>query len=287
MKVAITGARGLIGARLSSVLASEGHTVRAVSTRSGVRPEDFEGCDAVVNLAGEPVAQRWTPEIRERIRASRVEGTRALVGALSGNSPATLISASAIGYYGSRGDEVLTESSAPGSDFLAHLAVDWEREADRFQGRVVKLRIAMVLGPGGALKKMLLPFKLGIGGRIGDGSQWMSWIHLDDLVAMIIFLIGNPRVAGAVNASSPNPVTNAQFTRELAGALHRPAIFPVPKVALKLLFGEMSELVLSSQRVLPAAACEAGFSFRFPEIGAALRDVLSTPRETARPSALP
>jgi uncharacterized protein (TIGR01777 family) len=275
VRIAITGARGLVGGRLSSMLASEGHTVRAVSTRSSVRPEDFEGCDAVVNLAGEPVAQRWTPEVRERIRTSRVEGTRAVVNALSGNPSATLISASAIGYYGSRGDEVLTESSAPGSDYLAHLAVEWEREADRFNGRVVKLRVAMVLGPGGALKKMLLPFKLGIGGRIGDGSQWMSWIHLDDLVAMIIFLIGNPRSAGPVNASSPNPVTNAQFTRELASALHRPAIFPVPKVALKLLFGEMSELVLDSQRVLPAAAIDAGFSFRFPEVGAALRDVVS------------
>jgi uncharacterized protein (TIGR01777 family) len=229
----------------------------------------------VVHLAGEPVAQRWTTEVRERIRSSRVEGTRAMVNSLSGSSVATLISASAVGYYGSRGDEVLTETSAPGSDFLAATAIEWEREADRFAGRVVKLRVSMALGDGGALKKMLLPFKLGIGGRIGDGSQWMSWIHLDDLISLVTFLIGNPQVAGAVNASSPNPVTNAEFTRELARALHRPAVLPVPKLALKLLFGEMSQVVLASQRAVPAAACAAGFSFRFPEIGAALRDVVS------------
>jgi uncharacterized protein (TIGR01777 family) len=274
VRVAITGASGFVGARLASVLQSGGHEVRAVSTRGGVRTEDFDGCDAVVHLAGEPVSQRWTPAVRERIRSSRVEGTRAVANALSGNSKATLISASAIGYYGSRGEEVLTESSAPGSDFLAHLAVDWEHEADQFAGRVVKIRVSVVIGHGGALAKMLLPFKLGIGGRIGDGSQWMSWIHLDDLVALILFAIGSPSVVGAVNASSPNPVTNAEFTRELAGALHRPAIFPVPKFALKLLFGEMAGVVLASQRALPAAAIDAGFSFRFPEIGAALRDVV-------------
>jgi uncharacterized protein (TIGR01777 family) len=275
VRVAITGASGFVGARLSSVLQSAGHEVRAVSTRGGVRTEDFDGCDAVVHLAGEPVAQRWTPEIRERIRSSRVDGTRAVVNALSRHSTATLISASAIGYYGSRGEEVLTESSAPGSDWLARVAVDWEHEAERFSGRVVKLRIAMVVGRGGALAKMLPPFKLGVGGRIGDGSQWISWIHLDDLVSLIIFLIANPRVAGAVNGSSPNPVTNAEFTRELASALHRPAILPVPRFALKLMFGEMSQVVLASQRVLPIAACDAGFSFRFPEIGAALLDVVS------------
>ncbi len=198
-----------------------------------------------------------------------------MVDALAGNHAATLINASAIGYYGSRGDEMLTESSPPGQDFLAGVTAEWEREADRFAGRVVKLRIAMVVGRGGALKKMLLPFKLGIGGRIGDGSQWMSWIHLDDLVSLIIFSIQNPRVAGAVNASSPNPVTNVEFTRELAGALHRPAILPVPKFAFKLMFGELSQVVLASQRVLPVAAGDAGFQFRFPEIGAALRDVVS------------
>lgn len=275
VKVAITGASGFIGRRLASALAKSGHEVRGVSTRGGVRAGDFAGCDAVVHLAGEPVAQRWTRTVRERIRSSRVEGTRAVVDAMAGSKAAVLVSASAIGYYGSRGDEVLTESSAPGDDFLGRVAVEWEREADRFAGRVVKLRISAVLGrDGGALQKMLLPFRLGAGGRIGDGKQWMSWIHLDDLVALIIFALENSRVAGALNASAPEPVTNAAFTRELARALHRPAIFPVPKLVLRMLFGEMSEIVVASQRVIPRAALDAGFSFRFPVLGAALRDLL-------------
>jgi uncharacterized protein len=277
VRIAITGAGGFIGERLSRALEAKHDEVRKVSTRSGVQPEAFENCGAVVHLAGEPVAQRWTAEARERIRASRVGGTRAVVNALSQlpSPPATLISASAIGYYGSRGEEVLTESSAPGDDFLSRLAVEWESEAQSFAGRVAMPRIAMVIGHGGALKKMLPPFKLGVGGRIGDGTQWMSWIHVDDLISLIIFLIGNPKVAGPVNASSPNPVRNVDFTRELAGALHRPAIFPVPSLALKLMFGEMSEMVMASQRVVPSVASDAGFSFRFPEIGAALRDIVS------------
>lgn len=277
VRVAITGASGFIGDRLSRALEARHDEVRKVSTRHGVRPEQFEGSDAVVHLAGEPVAQRWTREARERIRSSRVDGTRAVVDALSRlpNPPATLISASAIGYYGSRGDEVLTESSKPGDDFLARMAVEWEREAQKFAARVVMPRVAVVIGHGGALKKMLPPFKFGVGGRIGDGKQWMSWIHVEDMISLIIFLMENPGVSGAVNASSPNPVRNADFTRELASALHRPAIFPVPAFALKLMFGEMSEMVMASQRVVPTAALDAGFSFRFPEIGAALRDVLS------------
>jgi uncharacterized protein len=277
VRIAITGASGFIAERLARALEAKHDEVRKVSTRNGVRPEQFEGCDAVVHLAGEPVAQRWTAEVRERIRTSRVEGTRAVVDALSQlpQPPATLISASAVGYYGSRGDEVLTESSKPGDDFLARMAVEWEREAQKFAGRVVMPRVAIVIGHGGALKKMLPPFKLGVGGRIGDGMHWMSWIHVDDMVSLIIFLIGNPGIAGPVNASSPNPVRNVDFTRELAGALHRPAIFPVPALALKLMFGEMSEMVMASQRMVPALALDAGFSFRFPEIGAALRDVIS------------
>jgi uncharacterized protein len=273
VRVAITGAGGFIGRHLSAALRDSGHEIRAVSTRDGVRSSDFDACDAVVHLAGEPVAQRWTSEIRERIRSSRVEGTRAVVAAAAGAR--ILVSASAVGYYGSRDGEPLTESSAPGDDFLARVAVEWEREADRFPGRVVKPRIAMVLGrDGGALQKMLPPFRLGIGGRIGDGSQWTSWIHIADLVSLIVFALENSSVSGAINASSPEPVTNAEFTRALAHALHRPAIFPVPKLALKLLFGEMSAIVLASQRVIPQAARDAGFAFRFPEISTALRDLL-------------
>lgn len=274
VRIAITGASGFVGRGLGNALTAQGHEIRAISTRGGVRERDFEGSEAVVHLAGEPVAQRWTPAVRERIRLSRVDGTRAVVEAAARANASVLVSASAIGYYGSRGDEVLTEFSPPGDDFLSRVAVEWEREADRFPGRVVKLRISVVLGRGGALQKMLLPFRLGIGGRIGDGSQWMSWIHLEDLISLIVFALKNAHVAGAVNASSPEPVTNAQFTRELAQALHRPAIFPVPKFAIKMLLGEMSQILLSSERVMPRAALESGFVFRFPEIRGALRNLL-------------
>ena len=239
--------------------------------------KDFAGCDAVIHLAGEPVAQRWTPQVRERIRTSRVEGTRAVVEALRENPPKVLISASAMGYYGSRGDEVLLETSAPGDDFLARVGMEWERgafAAERFGVRVVAPRISMVLGrDGGALAKMLTPFRLGIGGRLGSGEQWVSWIHIADLTEMVAFALEH-EVRGPINAAAPNPVTNAQFTRELARALHRPAIFPAPRFALKALFGEMAEVVLASQRVAPDAAVRAGFSFRFPDLAAALKDLL-------------
>jgi len=234
----------------------------------------------VVHLAGEPVAQRWTSNAKELIRASRIEGTRSLVKAMAGlaRPPQILVSASAIGYYGSRAQAILTEESPPADDFLGTLAVAWEREAraaENLGTRVISLRIGVVLGPhGGALAKMVLPFRLGLGGRIGSGEQWMSWIHLDDLVALIVFLLPESTVRGVFNATAPHPVTNAEFTRELAHALHRPAIFPVPGVALKLLYGEMATMILGSQRVEPQAALRAGFEFRFPEIGAALRDVL-------------
>jgi uncharacterized protein (TIGR01777 family) len=256
---------------------AKGHTFRAISTRTAPSPEDFAGCDAVVSLAGEPVAQRWTTAARERIRGSRVEGTRSIVEALRRNPPAVLVSASAIGYYGSRGDEVLTESSAPAGDFLGRLAVEWEREAlraEEFGVRVVTLRIGVVLGEGGALAKMLPIFRLGMGGRIADGRQWMSWIHLDDLARLIEFAVENP-VRGTINATAPNPVTNAEFTRELGRALHRPAVFPVPKFALRMLYGEMAEIVSASQRVMPQAALSAGFRFQFPELPMALNQILT------------
>jgi uncharacterized protein (TIGR01777 family) len=275
MKIAITGASGFIGRRLVSKLKAGGEEVSVVSLRTAPRPQEFDGCEAVVHLAGEPVAQRWTQMARERIRASRVDVTRGLVDVLRSTRPSILISASAIGYYGSRGDDVLTESAAPATDFLGQVASGWEREAEKaeaFGVRVVRPRIAVVLGrDGGALQKMLPPFRLGVGGRIGNGRQWMSWIHIEDLVAMIEFALKNP-IRGAMNASAPNPVTNAEFTRELGRAVHRPAIFPVPLFALKLLFGEMSEVVYASQRVAPKVALEAGFPFRFPEIAGALRD---------------
>jgi uncharacterized protein (TIGR01777 family) len=278
--VAITGASGFVGRHATALLRRAGHEILAVSTRGLNASADFAGCNAVVNLAGEPVAQRWTAQARERIRSSRVDGTRRVVEALAALNPrpTVLINASAIGIYGPRGDEILTESSAPASDFLGQVASEWEREAtaaEKFGMRVATLRFGIVLGrDGGALEKMLLPFKLGIGGKLGDGSQWMSWIHIDDVVGLVEFAMANP-VRGALNATSPNPVRNVEFTRELARALHRPAIFPVPKFALSALFGEMSETILASQRVIPATALRAGFAFKFPELRGALENILA------------
>jgi hypothetical protein len=265
MKIAVTGASGFIGRRLMEKLGSE------------ARAGSFAGADAVVHLAGEPVAQRWTKEVRDKIRSSRVEGTRRLVDAMRASPPQVLVCASAVGYYGSRGDELLTEASAPGDDFLAGVCAEWEREARRaeeFGVRVVCLRNGLVLGHGGGLKKMMLPFKLGVGGRIGDGKQWMAWIHLEDAVGLIEFAISSSKLAGAVNSTAPEAVTNARFTRDLAGALHRPAIFPVPKSALRLLYGDMAQIVYASQHVVPEAALRAGYAFRFPTLQGALLNLL-------------
>jgi hypothetical protein len=278
MNVAVTGASGFIGRKLAERLARAGHQSRSVSVRSGVQPDQLAGCRAVVNLAGEPIAQRWTHAARERIRTSRIEGTRALVAALRGDPPQVLISASAVGFYGSRGDETLTEVSPPGDDFLASVTVDWEREAQAALAlgvRVCCLRFGVVLGPeGGALQKMLPPFRLGLGGPVGGGGQWMSWIHIDDLTELICFLLKESTVRGAFNAVSPYPVTNAQFTRALGQTLRRPAFLPVPAFALKLALGEMSQVLLASQRVMPDATLRAGFTFQYPDIFGALAKIL-------------
>ena len=277
MIIAVTGSSGFIGRRLTQRLRTEGHTVREISLRRG--PVIVPVCHAVVHLAGEPVAQRWTRSARDRIRNSRLEGTKFLVKALSEHPPPVLISASAIGYYGSRGDEILSETSKPGGDFLAQVVIGWEREArsaEQFGVRVVPLRFGAVLGRGGgALKKILLPFRLGLGGRLGSGQQWMSWIHLDDLIALIGFAIESEQCKGVMNAVAPHPVTNDEFTHDLARALHRPAVFPVPEFGLKLLYGEMSQIILGSQRVIPEAALQAGFQFRFAELGPALRQIVA------------
>jgi uncharacterized protein (TIGR01777 family) len=278
VNVAITGASGMIGKRLQQRLAEMGHTALAVP-REAAAPT----CDAVINLAGEPIAQRWTEPAKKRIYDSRVAGTRRLVSALSTQSrrPRVLVCASAVGYYGSRGDEILTESSPPGSGFLPRLVTDWEqtaRTAEALDIRVVSLRFGMVLGHGGALAKLLPPFRLGAGGRLGSGRQWMSWIHIDDVVSLILFAMENAAgvpLSGAVNATAPYAVTNDEFTRRLGAALRRPAIFPIPVFALKLLFGEMSEVLLDSQRVLPATAQAAGFHFQYPDLSAALKNILA------------
>ncbi len=297
MKVAITGATGLVGRRLSERLAAEGHTVYGLS-RSAPRqagafsnvfawdaeeappPEQaLAGMDAVVHLAGETISQRWTPDAKRRIRDSRVAGTRRLIEGLSTVSrrPAVLVSASAIGYYGSRGDETLTENAPPGQGFLAQVCQEWENQAmlaESLGMRVVRLRTGMVLSAkGGALPRMLPPFKAGLGGRLGSGDQWVSWIHLEDLARLIGFLLDHT-VSGPVNATAPNPVTNAAFTKVLAGVLRRPALFPVPRFALRVMFGEMAGILLDSQRVIPAAAGSAGFEFQYPEVEAALTTLL-------------
>jgi uncharacterized protein len=285
MNVTVTGASGFIGRRLVTALTQQGHTVRALRRAEWdmlagePSPDALESADAVVHLAGEPVAQRWTADAKRKIASSRLQGTRNLVTALSTLSrrPAVLICASAIGIYGDRGDEVLTESSPAGTGFLADLCRDWEKQASLAEAlgiRVVRLRTGIVLGvDGGALQKMLPPFKAFVGGRLGSGRQWMSWIHVDDLVGLIIHAI-QKTVSGAVNGTAPNPVINTAFTRELAAALHRPALFPAPAFALKLMLGEMSEILLGSQRVLPKAAESTGFHFAFPELAPALRSIL-------------
>jgi len=278
MNVAITGASGFIGRAVAENLRSSGHIVRAVSLRGALQPDALADVNVVVHLAGEPVAQRWTAAARDRILRSRVEGTRALVAAMRGQAPQVLISASAVGYYGSRGDEVLTESAPPADDFLGRVASAWEEEAQAAEPlgvRVARLRIGVVLGPnGGALARMLPPFRLGVGGRLGSGHQWMSWIHIHDLVALIAFLMKESTVRGAFNATSPFPVTNREFTRALAEAVHRPAILPAPAFALRWIFGDMSEVLLASQRALPDAAQRAGFVFQHPDIFAALAELV-------------
>ena len=278
MNVAVTGAPGFLGRRVIAELAKAGHSPNPLARNPS--SESLDSAEAVIHLAGEPVAQRWTPEAKQRIYASRVDGTRNLVSSISKNAhrPPVLVCASAIGIYGSRGDEILKEDSRPAEDFLARVVVDWEKAAESAEAlgiRVVNLRFSMVLGDGGALAKMLPPFKLGIGGRLGSGKQWTSWIHIDDAVNLILFALENGQVRGALNATAPNPVTNAQFTRELARVLHRPAIFPVPPFALRLMFGEMADVVLASQRVLPAGAQAAGFQFRYSDLAPALANLLA------------
>jgi uncharacterized protein len=297
MKITISGASGFIGRRLVKVLLAQSHALRVLSRHAGTNlppgvqlsvwdamrgqppEESLADADAVIHLAGEPVAQRWTDAAKQKIRSSRVDGTRFLVQALSTLSrrPAVFVCASAIGIYGTRGDEVLTEAAAPGKGFLADLCQDWERQADLARAlgmRVVKVRIGVVLGSqGGALPRMLPPFKAGLGGPIGSGKQWMSWIHVDDLAGLIRYAVENP-VQGPVNATAPNPVTNRDFTKVLGAALHRPAVVTVPALALKLLFGEMSEVLLGSQRVLPKAAESAGYRFQYEDLAATLKNLV-------------
>ena len=287
MRVLVTGGTGLVGRPACDALRAAGHAVTIVSREPGRVPARAIGwdglraampeTDAIVNLAGESIAGgRWTAARKAAIRNSRVEATRALVDAAAAASPRpkVLVNASAVGYYGAHGDEPLDETASAGTDFLARVCVEWEAEARRAEAlgvRVVVVRLGVVLAPdGGALSAMLLPFRAGLGGPIGGGRQWMSWVHRDDVVGLLREAVGNAEYTGPVNATSPNPVTNRDFARALGRVLHRPAMLPVPGIGLRLLMGEMATMLLTGQRVLPKAAERLGYAWQQPELPAAL-----------------
>lgn len=297
MRILICGASGLIGKALTKTLEAKGCELLLAGRKEPqderqtkwtiedgfAEPERLEGLDAVIHLAGESVsALRWTDEKKAAIRSSRVDGTRSVVDALAKlkSRPKVLISGSAVGFYGDRDDEILTESSTAGDNFLAQTCREWEAESRRAEDagiRTVLLRTGIVLSKdGGALATMLLPFKMGVGGVIGDGKQWMSWISLDDEIRAIEFVLEHEEVRGAVNLVSPNPVTNQQFTAALGEVLYRPTFIPLPEFAVSMLLGEMGdELLLSSTRVVPARLEQLGFEWQFPDLKPALEHVLA------------
>ncbi len=301
MRVLVSGSHGLVGSALTRALGAQGHSVgrlvRAGLIPQGGTPGDVrwdpitgeldaaaaEGANAVVHLAGASIGEgRWTEARKKILRSSRVEATDRLVRTLSRlrQPPKVLVSASAIGYYGDRGDELLTETSAPGNDFLARLAQDWEAaalRAEQFGARVVILRFGVILSAqGGALPRMLAPFRMGVGGRLGSGKQWMSWLALDEAVGFIGYALENAELRGPVNAVAPNPVQNSEFTRVLARVLRHPAMFPAPQFALRAVLGEMADaLLFSSQRVVPERLAKLGYSFRHSSLEEALRVVLA------------
>lgn len=296
MRIFVTGATGLIGRALCVELVRIGHEVTGLSRwaepalPTGVRAvqgdpaapgpwlDALHESEACVHLAGEPVAEgRWNAEKKRRIRGSRIDSTRVVAGAIAEGGPTVLLSGSAVGFYGSRGDEELTEDSPPGEGFLSEVCQDWEAAAEpaRRRARVVKVRTGIVLArEGGALPRMALPFKLMAGGPIGDGRFWQPWIHLADQVGLLCWALGQERVRGLVNATSPAPARNRDLARAMGRALHRPSLLPTPALALRLAMGEMAEVVTASQRVLPRRALDLGYRYRFPELGLALTDLL-------------
>jgi len=296
MQLVLTGASGFIGSALCERLLQAGHTLVLLTQGSppnastpgkrwshwtpgsiGEWAKAVDGADGVINLAGEPLAGRkWTQKQQMRLQQSRYDSTRSIVLACARarEKPKFLINASAVGYYGPRQDEILTEDAPPGNDFLANLCLGWEAEAigaETLGVRVVRLRTGIVLGPGGgALVKMVEPFKWFVGGPLGSGEQWMSWIHLEDEVNLILHLIARTSIAGPVNATAPNPVRNKEFCQTLAAVLRRPCWLPVPAFALRVALGKMAEMVLTGQRAIPAAAQESGYRFRYPNLKDAL-----------------
>ena len=305
MRIAIAGGTGFLGSPLSEIWAEDGHEIHVLTrsvapgesrhdpgsgmpgvTRVGWMPDgaagpwarSIDGADAVVNLAGENLGdRRWTPQRKARLRDSRVLPTRSLAAAISASAspPRVFVSASAVGYYGASGDEMKTEDAPAGHDFLARVCDEWEQEARRAerQGtRVVLLRSGVVFErSGGALPRMLMPFRFLAGGPLGSGRQYLSWIHRRDWIEIVRWLVDNEAVAGPVNATAPGPVTNAEFARAAGRALHRPSFVPAPAFAIRLVLGEMADMVLTGQRVVPARAQAAGFLFRYPDVGLALR----------------
>jgi hypothetical protein len=301
MRVVIAGGTGLLGAPLVARLRTEGHEV-TVLTRRGGAPERgtqvwqpdgaagpwasaLDGADAAVNLAGESIAdRRWSAARKQQLLDSRLRATRSLVAAIAAvpRPPGVLLSASAVGYYGPRGDEIVTEETRGGHDFLGRLAAAWEAAAEAggsARTRVVLLRTGLVLTPdGGALGRMLLPFKLGVGGPLGTGRQYMPWIHLADWLALVAFLLPRPDATGPFNATAPAPVTNAEFSATLARVLRRPGVMRVPAFALRLAFGELADALLTGQRVVPARVEALGFRFEWPDIEGTLRNLLGRER---------
>jgi len=286
MKVLLTGATGFVGTHLAKKLAGAGHEVLPVSRKAGAGFDwseeslrrGVDAADAIINLAGENLfAKRWNAAQKQVLWSSRVEGTTALARLAAQLEPGCLLSASAVGWYGPSDDRELDEHSPRGNDFLAELCLDWEAatEAAVEAGvRTAIVRIGVVLGKGGgALARMLPPFRLGLGGPLGNGRQWMSWIHVDDLCGLFLFLLEHERASGVFNATAPEPVTMRDLSRTLAGVLHRPAFFPVPAPVLKLALGEVSSILLTGQRVKPKRALEAGYRFAYPELEGALRQI--------------
>jgi uncharacterized protein (TIGR01777 family) len=307
MKILVTGATGLIGRSLCRSLTNDGHAVIALSRsptkatglaaakiykwnpQSELPPaESLDAVDAVVHLAGEPIAaRRWTDEQKKRIRDSRVVSTIYLVDAINSleRRPSVFVSGSAVGFYGDRGDEILEEASSPGIGFMSDVCREWELEAERATEmglRVALVRTGVVLSlEGGALQKMIRPFKLGVAGKLGSGQQWFPWIHIEDIVGIFRLALFDASLEGAANGTAPEPVTNAEFTKQLARALHRPAFLPVPEFGLRALMGEMADVLLSSQRVVPKVALGAGYKFLFPTLAEALNDLLGEKKSDA------